>query len=1733
MRIDEYITSLRKEHNIIVTSDNGELKIKAKQGSLTSEIVDDIRSRKPQIIDFFRTIGDSRQMQAIPPAPPKSWYRLSAAQRRLYFMYELDRSSLAYNMPMTVKLQGLIDKEKISNIFSKLVQRHESLRTSFEVVNGEPVQKIAAHVDFVVEPCSTTGGFVRPFNLAKAPLMRAGLAEISANEVILMVDMHHIITDGVSIGILMKEFMLLYNNEELPAVKLQYKDFSEWQQSPEQQEWIAAQKNFWKNEFAEEVSLLELPADLDRPSNKTYAGSAIDFELDAGITARLKWLAEKENCTLFMLLLSAYSILLSRLSNQDDVVVGSSLAGRNHADLDHTIGMFVNTIPLRNYPKGELRFREFLADLRSRTLDCFRNQSYTYSELIDELKIQRTAGRNPFFDVMFDLQNFMDTEIKIPGLVLSPCAAGHAISKFDLTLTAMEAGDQLKLHLEYSTELFRKETAERFIAYFTRIIAAIIDNPGQQIKDIQLIDAAERKQLLHDFNDTALAYDGRETVLSLFNRQVALNPDSSAVVVENRTLTYRQLDELSNQLANCLRSAHNIQTGETVGIQLDRNEWMIVSILGVLKSGGAYVPIDPAYPAERKKHIVTDAGVRLLITETYYLFELDYFNGAMVAVDVELGMYPSDLDAPEVKPAGLAYVIYTSGSTGKPKGVMIEHGSLYNYINWARDQYVRGEKGDFALYTSIAFDLTITSIFTPLVTGNSIIVYKEYEKDLAIEKVLADNKADIIKLTPSHLKVMRNSKYLSSFTGKKKLIVGGEQLETWLARDIHQLLGDVEIYNEYGPTEATVGCMIYHFVPGSNAPVVPIGVPAANTQIYVLDKHLNPVPKGVGGELYIGGACVARGYINNETLTKERFINDPFHAGQRLYRTGDRARMLADGNLEFLGRTDEQVKIRGHRIEPGEIASQLCQHENITQCAVIVKQKDGTSSLVAYYVSERKIEAENLQSFLAASLPEYMVPAAFVHLHELPLTINGKLDKRALPQPEAEQDNYIAPADEKEQLLAEIWSKVLGLERVGTNDNFFLLGGDSIKSIQISSRLLGEGYDVPVKDIFTHKTIRELAPRLKAVTSAPVQLPITGSAPLTPIQRWYFESAVVDPHYFNHSVLLRFDEGITEQTIRLIFEKILEHHDALRMVFRKENETIVQHNPNVDQPLWMRVHDLSTDADAEKTMEMACNEIQRSIDLENGPLLKLGLFHLGSGSRLLIVIHHLVVDGVSWRILFEDIETLYRQCMQHEPLALPPKTDAYLSWSSYLQEHTKTHAFEKAMRYWKSEEAKPSGGIRPDLKGGENTVGISRSVSFRLNTEETAKLLTTVHEPFNTQINDILLTAFLMAVHAQYGSETLMVNLESHGRTGMGGLNVSRTIGWFTTIYPVKLNKRTDELSLLIRQVKEVLRGVPNNGLDYLLMGGRTSQICFNYLGQFDSFAGNSSYSMAKESRGQQVSQNKIRDFEWDVIGIVAGGELEMSLTYSPLQYCNQTIENLLQHFKAGLLQLIEYCCAYDKKLLSPSDLAYKDISIERLDVLQQQYELENIYSLSPMQEGILFHSLFDPSSNNYFEQLTYSVKGRLDLGCIEKSMDAVIARYDVLRACFLYEGAGKPLQLVLKNKPGELIYKDIRSECMDGGQAAIIQRYQEADKANKFNLATGALMRLTVLQVAEHEYEFIWSHHHILMDGWCMQIIINEFSTLYAKYRNGRQVELPGVIPYAQYIHWLEERDDEASKAY
>ncbi|PEU19965.1 non-ribosomal peptide synthetase, partial [Bacillus wiedmannii] len=1714
-----------------------------------------INSTKESVYDSIQVVEE------------KDYYPLSSAQRRLYILNKIEGSGVSYNMPFAMKIKGNLDVQQFKEVFHKLIERHEALRTSFVMVDGEPVQKIEKEFDFHVtyrevgtdKVDDIINGFVKPFDLEKAPLLRVEIIKVAEEEHMMVMDMHHIISDGISMSILTRELSQLYEGKELSPLSIQYKDYSAWQRELSTKEEMKKQEKYWMEVFKEEVPVLNMPTDYKRPQKRSFKGDRLNLKIDSETSNKLNKLAQENGATMYMLLLAAYTTLLSKYTGQEDIVVGSPIAGRKHVDLNNVMGMFVNTLAMRNHPKGNMSFIEYLKEVKENTLKAYENQDYQFEELVENVNVRRDISRNPLFDTMLVFQHIDNMLLDLDGLNISILEDQRRVVKFDITIHASELEDGLGLEVEYCTALYKKETIEGFSEHFINILKKVVVNPDINLCEIDILTENEKNMVLREFNNTKGKYAKEKTIPELFEEQVAKTPNNVALVFENQRITYKELNERANSLAFILREK-GVGPDVVTGIMVERSIEMIVGIMGILKAGGAYLPIDPDYPMDRKEYMLCNSHVDILCVTNDAYSDMP-FKGHIIQLD-KLNYRDNRSNISKINnPRNLAYVIYTSGSTGKPKGVMIEQNSVNNLVNGLNDVIYKNfnTNVNVVLLAPFIFDASVKQIFATLLLGHTLfVVPKETSWDtMSLIEYYAANKIHVSDATPSHLKMLSYVNKIDKDLEIKEFIVGGEALTSYLIKGLFEKLTNLKanITNVYGPTECCVDSTCYRieFDQVNKNIAIPIGKPLLNTNIYILDKENNLQPIGVAGEICISGEGIARGYLNNPELTTEKFVENPFDFGKKMYRTGDLARWLPDGNIEFLGRIDHQVKIRGYRIELEEIESQLSAHQDIEDVVVIArKDKENNQYLCAYIISEKVLRARDIREYLEQGLPDYMIPAYFVKLDKLPLTTNGKVDRKALPEPDGSIDTgveYEAPRNEVEEKLVEIWRSIIGVEDIGINHNFFVSGGDSIKALQIISRLSKIGLKLEMKDLFAHPKIKDLGKYIKEEKKEQkVYEIVKGEVEVTPIQSWYFEKNQKEVNHFNQSFMVFRKNGFDEKHVEEVFKKIMEHHDALRMIYTEKDGEIIQYNRGHDEKLFdLYIYDVKGIENKEEKVYEVATSIQKEMSIKEGKLVKLCIFRSDEGDHLLIAIHHLVVDGVSWRIIFEDLETLYSQMEKGEKLEIGLKTDSYKEFASKLKVYSMSKKLLREREYWTSISKESIPFIPKKKEGVQNNFENSGTVSVSLDKETTTSLLRKTNRAYNTEINDILLAALVVGVRELTGENKLKVNMEGHGREDvLENIDINRTVGWFTTMYPVLLDIGEEtELSTNIKTVKEILRKIPNKGIGYgvlkhlakdkELLKDERSPISFNYLGDMDQDINRGEFSASKLSIGETVGKKIARNTSIEMNLMVLNGELVIHTTFNELEYSENMIKDLNQKYKENLKKIIKHCTNKAESERTPFDYGDTKITLEELEGIKEKYNgftIEKIYPLANMQKGMLFHALEDKNSNAYFEQIVMDVKGYVHVDILEKAFKAIVKRHEILRAAFEYELVEEPRHIILQDRQIGFEYYDIQDRSIEQ-KTKLVENYLQKDKQKGFNLSKDTLMRISLIQISQDSYKLVWSHHHILLDGWCLGIILGELFDIYGRKMIGEECYLVEPKPYSDYIRWLEDQDKEQGLEY
>ncbi|MCS4251613.1 non-ribosomal peptide synthase/polyketide synthase [Pseudomonas sp. BIGb0164] len=1664
---------------------------------------------------------------------------LSYAQQRMWFLWQLDPASGAYNLPGAVRLKGALNLGAMAQAFDSLVARHETLRTVFQRQADERLLQVAIEPNVAIEQLdvstlapaereqavveAATRQSLLPFDLEHGPLLRVQLLKLDEQEHVLLLTLHHIVSDGWSMNVLIDEFIRCYDAHEcneqpqLPALPIQYSDYALWQRRWLEAGEQARQLDYWQARLGDEHPVLELPTDRSRPAMPSYQGTRHNFAIDPGLTAQLRSCAQKHNVTLFMLLLGAFNVLLHRYTGQGDIRVGVPIANRNRSEVEGLIGFFVNTQVLRTELTGQTRVSELLQGIKEHALGAQAHQELPFERLVEALKIERSLSHTPLFQVMYNHQPVVADISSVStasGLELAPVEWQSRTTQFDLTLDTFEKSGTLHAALTYANDLFDAPTIARMAEHWTRLLHAMVADGEQRIGELPMVAADEQQVLIHDWNQTAEAYPTEQGIHQLIEAQAQRTPHAPALVFGATTLSYAQLDARANRLAHALRE-RGVGPDGLVGICIERSVEMVVGLLAILKAGGAYVPLDPEYPQERLAYMIEDSGIQLLLSQQSLLALLPTAGIDVIVLDQSaswLDGYSNASPAVALHALNLAYVIYTSGSTGKPKGAGNSHRALVNRLCWMQQAYGLDASDAVLQKTPFSFDVSVWEFFWPLMTGARLVVAApgEHREPARLIETIGRHGITTLHFVPSMLQAFIHEPGVQACTSLKRIVCSGEALALDAQLQVFAKLPQAGLYNLYGPTEAAIDVTHWTCV-DEGADSVPIGRPIANLATYVLDAQLNPVPAGVSGELYLGGVGLARSYHRRPGLTAERFVPSPFADGARLYRTGDRVRQRADGVIEYLGRLDHQVKLRGLRIELGEIETRLMQHPHVREAVVLVQ---GGKQLVAYLVLEHE-EPADLKAWLLDSLPEYMVPTHLVYLAKLPVTANGKLDRKALPVPDAApQQAYEAPQEPLQIALAAIWQDVLGLGQVGLDDNFFELGGDSIISIQVVSRARQAGIRLSPRDLFQYQSVRSLA-RVASVEQAIVidQGPVCGEVILTPVQQAFFSEAIPARHHWNQSLLLTPREALDPARLEAALIQLINHHDALRLRFVEQSDGWQQTHgaPVTASGLWQ--------SHAHNDVELAalCDEAQRSLDLAQGPLMRAALVtQADGGQRLLLVVHHLAVDGVSWRILLEDLQQAYRN------VALPAKTSAYQHWAQRLQAHAQT--LDAQLPYWQAQSIdadlpcdNPQGGL-------QNRLGTK--LEIRLNAEDTRQLLQDAPAAYRTQVNDLLLTALARVISRWSGQEAALIQLEGHGREDLfDDVDLTRTVGWFTSLFPVRLQAE-GELSSAIKSIKEQLRAVPDKGLGYGLLrylgnadarealaGLTAPRITFNYLGQFDrQFDDSALFVPAAQGSGQAQDAEAPLANWLTVEGQVYGGELALQWGFSLDMFHTTTIQRLADDYRAELKALIEHCCATPAGQVTPSDFPLARITQPQLDALPVAGPaIADLYPLSPMQQGMLFHTLYQPEAQAYINQLRLDIEG-LDLLTFGRAWQAVLDRHDILRSSFHWLGLDSAHQVIHRQA-------DVQLQVIEDA-GADLDALAQAERERGFELSNAPLFRLMLVRGAGSAWHLIFTSHHILMDGWSNAQLLGEVIALYA----GQALPAP-VGQFRDYLGWLQQQ--------
>ncbi len=1397
---------------------------------------------------------NNKKIISIPKRTASDFLYLSLSQERLWLLHQLQPETPLYNESSLLHLTGELDIIALESSVNKIIERHEILRTSFQIVDNQTRQFILPKLTFTLtlvdlQTCPqakqdatkqiVTEHSRQPFDLTKAPLLRGTLIHLSKQKHILLFTMHHIISDGWSWQIFYRELAALYaafrqnSPSPLPELSLQYADFALWQQQCLNDQGQSHQLNYWKQQLKKAPPIIALPTDYPRPARQSFRGARTTLTLSQTLTDTLKSLSQQEGATLFMVLLAAFKTLLYRYTNQTDLLVGTPVANRTYSEIENLLGCFVNTLVLRTDLSQEPSFRDLLKRVRETALAAYAHQDLPFEQLVKELQPERTLSHTPLFQVMFVFQDAPILALELPDLTLAPLMIDNGTSKFDLTLYLEDTKQGLIGFLEYNTELFHADTINRMVGHFHTLLDGIAANCNRPISHLPLLTSPEQHQLLVEFNTHPAASPNssqtNQCLHHLIETQVKKTPNDIAVVFAGEKVTYQELNNRANQLAHYLQLL-GVKPEKHVGICLERSIEMVVGLLGILKAGGVYIPIDPNYPRERLAFLLEDSQAPLLLTQQHLLTKLTTYPGQIICLDTEweITRYSKDNPTTKITLDNLAYTIYTSGSTGKPKGAMNTHRGICNRLLWMQETYKLTASDAVLQKTPISFDVSVWELFWPLITGARLVIAQpEGHKDSAyLIRLIAKESITTVHFVPSMLQVFLEAPGVEKIKSLKRVICSGEALNFPLQQRFFEIL-DTELYNLYGPTEAAIDVTFWKCEKKSDKSIVPIGRPINNTQIYLLDSQLQPVPIGIPGELHIGGINLARGYLNRPDLTSEKFIANPFSDDpeSRLYKTGDLARYLFDGNIEYLGRTDNQVKIRGFRIELGEIESVLCQHLAVREAVVIVQQNQlEYTSLVAYVVFHKNVihSTSELRSFLQQNLPEYMIPSSFVLLDSLPLTPNGKVDRRALPAPQAHpelEEPFVASYTPVEEMLVGIWTHLLGIKQIGINDNFFDLGGHSLLATQVISQVQKVfRVELPLRYLFESPTVAGFAKHIEIAMNVQSELNLVPSLkhvsrdmqlPLSFAQQrlWLIHQLDPESSAYNGSNLVRLQGKLEVEALEESINEIVRQHEILRTCFVVvEGQPVQKIIPELK--ITLPIIDLQhlSETEREKIVRsLKAENAQQPFDLTNVPLLRLLLLRLNTEEHILLVtMHHIISDAWSAGVYIREMSALYKAFSTGKPFSLPELPIQYADYAVWQQELLQGERLNTQLSYWKQQlkNAKTTLKLPTDKQQLQTSLGKKYSFALSPKLSNNLKLLS---QQEGVTLFMTLLAAFNVLLYHYTEQEDILVGSPIANRNRS---ELEELIGFFINTLVLRTNlSNNPSFQELLQRVREMALG--------------------------------------------------------------------------------------------------------------------------------------------------------------------------------------------------------------------------------------------------------------------------------------------------------------------------------------
>lgn len=1718
---------------------------------------------------------EADDLQAIPRQASGHHHPLSFTQQRLWFLEQLEPGTPLNNIPQSLLLEGSLDRPRFEQATVQLMQRHEILRTAVVQKDGVPTQ----HVDHACQPalsyevCPCPPGeernatlwemsrqeCLRPFQLDNAPLWRLRVVRLDDTTHAVFFTVHHLIFDGWSMVVFIRDLIALYQDAQgtdLPPLPIQYADFAIWQRKRWESGMLEHQLAHWESTLKGAPQILNLPKDKPASADVTLAGTNFHTGLSPELSAKTIDFCKQQGITEFMLFEAVFGLMLAVYSGQKDILIGTPVANRNRPEVEPLIGYFVNTLVLRNDMRGDIRFEDYMERMRQVILNAFDNQDLPFEKVVDRLQPQRALQHTPLFQVFFVYQNVPKESLSSAGLAVKPLPRPYFKSAFDMALSmSRDAEGIVRASIEYKTDHFHEASIAGMFRTFEQLLATAMQSPTRALHQLDPLTTEDRKKLLQTWVGKSQERPKNPLIHKAFERSAQHTPDAIALVQHTVHISYACLNQSANHIALGLLSK-GMAAGHHVGLVADKHPSVVATFLGLWKIGATVIPIAADSPPARRHYMLTASKATFyLVRSESDLTQTPEGIDVLRLADVN---QPRDTNKPFTPPDTdlLAYILFTSGSTGKPKGVAVSHRAITNRFLWADNCFPMNASDRMVQLAAFTFDIAIWELLAVMAHGGTTVLADPdvYRDPHALAKMLAEQYITQLHLVPTMLNLLLETDHFKNFSKLKCLYCGGETVRPTLKNHVLKHF-NVDMHHFYGPTEAAIN--VTHWFCDRDRQDMPIGRPIDNTAIYLLDRHGRLVPPGAIGEVFIAGSSLAQAYAGQPSQTAARFLPNPFgEPGARFYASGDLARFLPDSPpdspalLAFQGRVDHQLKWRGRRIEPGEIAYHLTQRDDVREAAIVIhRASNGKESLVAFIEASPDHPTPQPRTLLKAlreQIPDYMVPNRIVVLPEIPLSPTGKIDRKQLavtPLQSEDSQSFRPPRNQTERLLCDIWSALLNVPKVGIDDNFFGLGGDSILSIQVVAKARRLGLNLHPKTLFQHQTIAELAQNIEQKTMPSIpQDPITGPIALTPVQLDFLSSR--PSLHFNQALLFQTPANLDCDQIRAATRQLVRHHDLLRARFLPEpiQAEIV---PPADMD-GFTYHDLSHVPAKEQTDQLAklLAQLHTSFHWNQVPLFRVCYLNLGASGRLVFLAHHLLVDGVTWRILLEDFQAL----MTAENIAtvLPPKTTAFSDWVTRLQQAATTGDFNADHNYWDRIASLPLTPCPLDHLGQNeaNTIGAASSVTLTLNDQLSHALLRDANKGLRTRTEDLLLTGLGLTLAQWSGHDTLLVDMESHGRNhSWDDIDLSRTAGWFTAPFPLALCDLDpkDPLTTL-KKVKEQRRQVPHDGLSFgalrayhETLGPKLQQmpsawISFNYLGQVDKTLRKSGIlQAAPESSGTAIDPTCPRERPFDLTIVMAAGKFQLSLTYSPRLHDKATAQALLNDLHGHLSELAHRCKQPENFACTPSDFPMVRLEQSELDHLMNRgieaQNLVDILPLSPTQQGLLFHTLRSQGSGVYFSQLCCTLHGDLQIAVFQEAWAFAIAHFDALRTSFHWEDLSEPIQIVHQHvtMPWE---HDTWHITKDADRIEKLNQYLDVNTARGVDLCTPPLMRGALFQFAPHKHQFVWSHHHLLLDGWSIPILIRTVMEAYQALIQGHAPQAPITRSYRDFIAWIYRQD-------